>query len=114
MAPRKIHPPVPPEDQRALRPGRASTPGAPNKPRAKRTSAQVLEDKRRVEEEKKKKLAERQVVIRSISNKENEMARADEAADLFADHPPANAKKKVTQARLQAAGKFSSSHQPRG
>jgi hypothetical protein len=108
MAPRKVYPPVPPEEQRTLRPGRASTPAVPSTPRAKRTSAQVLEDKRHIEEEKKKKLAKRQAAILSISEKENEMAQADKAANLFTDHPPANAKKKILWPHPQMAGEFSS------
>jgi hypothetical protein len=106
---RKVYPPVAPENRPVLRAVRAVTPGAPDKPKAKQTSAQVLEDKHCVNEEKKKKLLEREAAILSVSDKENEMARADEAADLFADHPPPNAKKKAVRTRLPAekTGEFS-------
>jgi hypothetical protein len=106
MAPRKVYPPVDPENQMQLRAVHASTPGVVNKPRAKRTSAEVTVDKCWVEEEKKQKLAKREAAILSVSNKENQMGRADKAADHFADHPPAKDTKKMPRARLQNPGEF--------
>jgi|HubBroStandDraft_1064217.scaffolds.fasta_scaffold971211_2 hypothetical protein len=101
MAPRKVYPPADAERLTALRTGRAATPGAPDQPKPRRTSAQVTKDKRRAEAAKKKKETDRAAAIRAVSEKENAMARADRVASLAANHLPANKVKKVTWTQLR-------------
>jgi hypothetical protein len=111
MPPRKVYPPAAPERLQALRPGRAATPGAVDKPKPKRSSAEVAADKRRNEESKKKKLADREAAILAVSEKENRMAEADRAADDVADHPPANTARKAPRTKFEANGEYRFEHQ---
>lgn len=97
MAPRKVWPQVAPEKLMQLRSNRSAAPGSPDKPRAKKTSAQVAKEKA-AKEDKKRTAAEAQEAKRqAVLDKEKEMRARIKESDRVADHPPPNATKKASR-----------------
>ena len=97
MAPRKLWPHVPPEDQMQLRSKRSAAPGSPDKPRPKKTSAQVTKEKSEKEQAKRTAEKKQRATRQAVLEKEKEMRQQTVEADRAADHPPQNGTKKVTR-----------------
>ena len=97
MAPRKAWPQVPPEKLMQLRGNRSEAPGSPDKPRPKRTSAQVVREKADKEEAKRTKAAAQHANRQAVLEKEKEMRKQVEESRHVADHPRQSATKKASR-----------------
>jgi len=71
-----------------LRTARAAMPGAPDKPRAKRTTAEVQAEKAAKEKTKKEKETAKKQAISRVAELEDEMQHKDALTEVEANHPP--------------------------
>lgn len=78
-------------------------PGAPDKPKPRRTSAEVAAANALKEQEKQRLSDTRTAAILGVSRKENEMNDQDRLIDSTADHPPVSTKIKTSRPVAQNA-----------
>lgn len=94
---RKVWPQVDPQNRQTLRSNRATNPGSPDKPRPKRSSAEVAAEKMGKEAAKRNQAASQRAKMRAVAEKENEIRERMVKTYQDADHPLANTLAKVAR-----------------